>query len=91
IGKEIAQHADYSDDTAQRIDGEIQGLLNEGLSTAREILTKEREKLDSLTEALMEKETLDDEEIRHLWGMDSWTDARSENADSLSEEELGEE
>ena len=91
IGKEIAQHADYSDDTAQRIDGEIQGLLNEGLSTAREILTKEREKLDSLTEALMEKETLDDEEIRQLWSLDSWTESLDDSANSLSEEELGKE
>jgi cell division protease FtsH len=69
IGKEIAQHADYSDDTANRIDTEVRALLKEALDTARRILSEEREKLESLTEALMEKETLDDAEIRALWNI----------------------
>ena len=70
IGKEIAQHADYSDDTAQRIDEEIRGLLREALDAARKYLRKERDRLESLTRALMEKETMDDAEIRELWGID---------------------
>lgn len=69
IGKEIAQHADYSDDTAHKIDTEMRALLNEALDVARKILKKERKKLESLTDALMERETLDDTEIRQLWGM----------------------
>jgi len=70
IGKEIAQHADYSDDTARIIDEEIRDILNTALQTARETLKKERDKLESLTRALVERETLNDEEIRELWGMD---------------------
>ncbi len=71
IGKEIAQHADYSDDTARMIDEEIRSILNTALKKARDILKKEKKKLDSLTEALMERETLDDAEIRDLWGLES--------------------
>jgi cell division protease FtsH len=70
IGKEIAQHADYSDDTARIIDEEIRDILNTALQTARETLKKERDKLESLTRALVERETLNDEEIRELWGID---------------------
>jgi len=67
IGKEIAQHADYSEETALRIDREIRDLLAEALDKARNTLREEREKLELLTEALIEKETLDDDEIRKLW------------------------
>jgi len=70
IGREIAQHADYSEDTAKQIDNEIRRILNEALENARGIIKKEREKLDSLTDALVENETLDDNEIRRLWGME---------------------
>jgi len=70
IGKEIAQHADYSDETALRIDSEIRALLTEALDKARDTLRREREKLESLTEALIERETLDDDDIRKLWGLE---------------------
>jgi cell division protease FtsH len=70
IGKEIAQHADYSDDTARIIDIEIREILNEALETAREILKRERPRLESLTEALLDRETLDDNDIRKLWGLE---------------------
>ncbi len=69
IGREIAQHADYSDDTAHKIDAEIRRILDEALSKARNTLKKERDKLDSLSMALVERETLDDREIRELWGL----------------------
>ena len=69
IGKEIAQHADYSDETASRIDQEIRNILNEALDVARRTLKSDRKKLDQLAEALMERETLDDSEVRKLWGM----------------------
>ncbi len=69
IGKEIAQHADYSDSTAHKIDEEIRRILEEALSEARSVLRRERDKLDSLSLALVERETLDDREIRELWGL----------------------
>ncbi len=69
IGKEIAQHADYSDDTARVIDKEIRNLLREALDKAKGYLKQHRDKLESLTAALIEKETMNDEEIRSLWGL----------------------
>ncbi|VDB00989.1 Cell division protein FtsH [Olavius algarvensis spirochete endosymbiont] len=70
IGKEIAQHADYSEETAFRIDSEIRNLLTEALDKARDTLRRERGKLESLSKALIERETLDNDEIRKLWGLE---------------------
>ena len=66
IGKEIARHKDYSEETAQKIDEEIKTLVNECLGNANSILSKNRDKLESLANTLVEKETLDDTEIQEL-------------------------
>lgn len=69
LGKEIARHKDYSEDTAQRIDEEIKNIITGCLKETRSILEKNRDQLDLLAETLIIKETLEDEEIRTLLGM----------------------
>lgn len=64
IGKEIAQHKDYSDATASLIDNEIKGILQDSLDEVRKILNDHKDLLIRLSELLLEKETLDDKEIR---------------------------
>ena len=66
LGKEIARHKDYSEQTARTIDSEIKKIISDSLEETREILTNHREQLTKLAETLIEKETLDDEEIRKL-------------------------
>ena len=66
LGKEIARHKDYSEMTAQRIDDAVRTILEECLSEAKKILTKNTDKLKALAEALVTRETLIDEEIREL-------------------------
>jgi cell division protease FtsH len=56
----------YSESTAQLIDEEVQALVVEGEHHARELLEANREILDRLAEALLERETLDTEEIEAL-------------------------
>ena len=68
IGKEIAQHKDYSDQTAFMIDNEVRRILNESLEQAKKILSENKKQLEAITQALLEKETLNDEEIRVLLG-----------------------
>ncbi len=68
LGREIAQKKDYSDRTAQRIDEEVNKILSEAMDTTRNILTEHRDQLDTLTNELCRKETLDDAEIRELLG-----------------------
>ena len=66
LGKEIARHKDYSEETAQKIDEEIKRIVSECLDETRGILSQHRDKLDLLAESLITRETMDDEEIRSL-------------------------
>ncbi len=68
IGKEIAQHKDYSEDTANRIDKAISDFLDTAKNRAIDILTEHRDQLDKLAEALISRETLLDSEVRELFG-----------------------
>jgi cell division protease FtsH len=70
LGREIAQHKDYSDDTARKIDTEVSKILENALTETRKILSDHRDQLDKLTEALIEHETLDDAQIRKLLGFE---------------------
>lgn len=70
LGREITQHKEFSDDTARRIDAEVVKILDEAMAETRAILTKHRDQLDTLTEALVEHETLDDAQIRELLGFE---------------------
>ena len=69
LGKEIARHKDYSEETAQSIDAEVRHLITECLEETRSILTAHKDQLVLLGETLIVKETLDDEEIRALLGL----------------------
>lgn len=71
IGKEIARHKDYSEETARKIDDALKTLLEKALGKATEILSRERAKLDALAAELMQKETLEDAEVRALLGFDA--------------------
>jgi cell division protease FtsH len=63
LGREIAQHRDYSEHTAIEIDEEVKRIVSENYDRARKLITDRRDTLDKLTEALLEKETLDGPEI----------------------------
>jgi cell division protease FtsH len=68
IGKEIAQHKDYSDETASLIDSEVRRILNVNLGRARTVIQENKNKLETITRNLLEEETLDDRQIRKLLG-----------------------
>ena len=69
LGKEIgSDQREYSDDTARVIDSEVQRFLIQADQRAVQVLTENRGKLDSLTAALVEKESLDLDEITAIIG-----------------------
>jgi cell division protease FtsH len=68
IGKEIAQHKDYSEDTAMRIDAAIKSILESALNRVSSLLTEHRDQLEKLADALVARETLADSEVRELLG-----------------------
>jgi cell division protease FtsH len=63
LGKEIAQHQDYSEQTAMEIDREVRRFIMENYERAKEIIQRHLEKLHRLAEALLEREVLDGPEI----------------------------
>jgi cell division protease FtsH len=66
IGKEIAQHKDYSEETAKKIDATIHDILGRCMKKAQDILEMHKADLVALAKELIIKETLNDGEIRTL-------------------------
>jgi cell division protease FtsH len=59
----------YGEETAQKIDAEIKRLLTDAHSTARQVLSDNRDKLESVTRRLLEVEVMEGDELRALLGI----------------------
>ena len=67
LGKEITEQRDYSDATAQAIDQEISRLVDQALQTAKSILTEHKDKLETIVQVLIEKETIEKEDFEAIF------------------------
>ncbi len=63
LGREIAQHRDYSEQTAIKIDEEVRRIVDEAHETAKKILIEHENLLHKIAETLIERETLEGKEI----------------------------
>ena len=63
LGREIAQHRDYSELTAQKIDDEVRGLVSKAYNRTSQLIKENLEALHAMATALLEKETLDGKAI----------------------------
>ncbi len=66
LGREIAQHRDYSEQTAISIDEEVNKIVNKGMERAEKILRENIDLLHRLSAALLEREILDSDEINTI-------------------------
>jgi cell division protease FtsH len=66
LGREIAQHRDYSEATAIRIDEQVRKLVENGYGTARKIIEERSEAMVRIALALLEREVLDGAEVKLL-------------------------
>ena len=66
LGREIAQHRDYSEETSIRIDSEVRKIVTDQYERARKIIEENRDTMVSLAEALLEHESLDGVQIRRI-------------------------
>lgn len=66
LGRDLHNEQNYSDKIAYEIDLEIQRIIKECYEKARTVLTENRDKLDLIANTLLEVETLDAEQIKHL-------------------------
>ena len=66
LGREVSRQVDYSDETANLIDSEINAFILKAKSEAKRILTEHREALDKLSVALLKYETLEGSEVKDI-------------------------
>jgi cell division protease FtsH len=66
LGREIAQHRDFSEDTAIKIDQEVKKIISEQYGRAKQIIEDNRETMVKLSETLLERESLDGVQIRRI-------------------------
>jgi len=85
LGREIAQHRDYSDQTAVKIDEAIRGIIEQCRQRAETILHENKDLLDRMAEALLEHETLNREQLGRLFGGETLEPVRPVGEDTLEE------
>ena len=66
LGREISQHRDFSEETAQKIDAEVVRFVDDGYNSARHILENNRPVLERIAMALLEREVIDANDIQLL-------------------------
>jgi len=66
LGREIAQHRDYSEDTAIRIDEQVKKLVQNGYDRAMKVIEAKSDALIRVAEALLEREVLDGAEVKQI-------------------------
>ena len=66
LGREIAQHQDYSEGTALQIDKEVKNIILTNYTKAQAILSEKKQHLLEIADALLVRETLDGEQIKRL-------------------------
>jgi cell division protease FtsH len=66
LGREIAQHTDYSEDTALKIDGEVKRIISDQYDRCTALLREHKQRLQDIADALLAREVLDADQVRRL-------------------------
>jgi cell division protease FtsH len=66
LGRSITTHKNVSEATMQKVDGEIRRIIDEQYSLARRLLEENRDRVEAMTRALLEWETIDAEQINDI-------------------------
>ena len=86
LGKDFAANTDYSPEIAYEIDKEIRRIIDEGVVKVRKIIKANKDRIEKIVEILIEKETLEKEELLKLLGDNGSDDG--ESVDGLPEAEV---
>ncbi|MBS3757661.1 MAG: ATP-dependent zinc metalloprotease FtsH [Desulfobacterales bacterium] len=79
LGRELGSQKDFSEETAKIIDDEVRRLVSECLSKAIDVLNNHKQELDSLAQALLDRETLSKNEVKEIIGKSHAKTAPAEN------------
>jgi cell division protease FtsH len=66
LGRELAQHRDFSEETAKEIDAEVRRFVNSGYESAKKVIVENKETLARIAVALLEREVLDADELKMI-------------------------
>jgi|HigsolmetaAR201D_1030396.scaffolds.fasta_scaffold01371_10 cell division protease FtsH len=69
LGNEIGGAKPFSEETARLIDAEVMKIIHDSYEQAKSLLIKHRKELDALVQALLQRETLDEQEILEVTGL----------------------
>ena len=87
LGREVNRSNDMSEDTARKIDAEVKRILDECYQQALDLLTANRDKLDQLTNLLIERETLDGRDVDDILKHGRLRTAAERNAEETNRED----
>jgi cell division protease FtsH len=68
LGRDIAAERDFSEETAAAIDDEVRNLVEQAYRRAKSVLSENKSVLDQLAQMLIDRETVDAEELQDLLG-----------------------
>ncbi|MEW5757873.1 MAG: ATP-dependent zinc metalloprotease FtsH [Candidatus Omnitrophota bacterium] len=69
LGKDLVEERNYSEETAEKIDTEIHKIIDDAYNNAKKLLTENKDKLIKLANTLLEKEVMDEKEVRLVTGL----------------------
>jgi cell division protease FtsH len=75
-GQSPVRSFEFSEKTAQIIDNEVKTFLDRAFKNAEKVIDHYRDLVEEASQLLIEKETLDETEIRDLWNKYQWTSIR---------------
>ena len=91
LGRDYADHQDYSAETAKRIDDEVERIMREAHQRAREVLEAHRDRMEAMANVLLARETVEGEAVNALldgtW--DEYLAAHPEEAEKEQAAEAG--
>jgi cell division protease FtsH len=88
LGKDFSQQKNFSDQTAKLIDQEVKALVMGGYNKAREILVEFRDALERLAQALLDRETLNADEVEALIAGKESSSGKEDKEDGLPAENI---
>lgn len=66
LGRSVTTHKNVSEATMQKVDAEIRRIVDEQYALARKLIEENRDKIEAMTKALLEWETIDSEQIKDI-------------------------
>jgi cell division protease FtsH len=85
LGKQLSRMRNYSEETASEIDVQVKKIVSECYDRAKEILLKYRDKMDDIAKVLLEKETIEGEELNALLKGELGRNGKSEGMNEESD------